>query len=455
MSKNILVTGGLGAVGTYLVRELRGRGHQVFVADLRTTTRTLPTRAATSASSARSSDSGPVAAGSPATPPQVGPSTSSTTWQPSSVAGTARTTTRRSGAPTPSAPRTSSGCRRARASRPSTSRRRRSTATSTASWPRTSWTSIEVRQMNDYALSKWVNEQQIMNSATAVRHQVGACAALQHLWSRRAATARTARSSASSAYRALHDIPFTVYRGYKRTSTYIDDMARTLANISRQVQRRRGLQHRRRRLPHHRGRRGDHPAAHRQARRGPRHLQGRRDPHHPPEAGRLLQGAARPGPPDHRDARGRDRPHAGLDASAVRRLTMASPHVLTVFGTRPEAVKMAPVLQALATSDVVEHRVLHGAARHAGPAGDALVRHHARHRPAVMRAGQSLAQLTARLYQELDSVLTDTKPDLVLVHGDTTSAMVAATCAFYRRSASGTSRPGCARATCSSRSPRR
>jgi dTDP-glucose 4,6-dehydratase len=33
-------------------------------------------------------------------------------------------------------------------------------------------------------------------------------------------------------YRALHDIPYTVYRGYKRTSTYIDDMARTLANIS-------------------------------------------------------------------------------------------------------------------------------------------------------------------------------------------------------------------------------
>ena len=51
----------------------------------------------------------------------------------------------------------------------------------------------------------------------------------------------------------------------------------------------------------------------------------------------------------------------------------------------------------------------------------------------AMRAGQSLAQLTARLYQELDTVLPDTRPDMVLVHGDTTSAMVATTCAFYHQ----------------------
>ena len=112
---------------------------------------------------------------------------------------------------------------------------------------------------------------------------------------------------------------------------------------------------------------------------------------------------------------------------------MASPHILTVFGTRPEAVKMAPVLQALATSDVVstvcctgQHDTLVQQAMHSfGITPDIGLQ--------AMRAGQSLAQLTARLYRELDTVLADTKPDLVLVHGDTTSAMVAATCAFYHQ----------------------
>lgn len=112
---------------------------------------------------------------------------------------------------------------------------------------------------------------------------------------------------------------------------------------------------------------------------------------------------------------------------------MASPHILTVFGTRPEAVKMAPVLQALATSDVVstvcctgQHDTLVQQAMHSfGITPDIGLQ--------TMRAGQSLALLTARLYQDLETVLTETKPDLVLVHGDTTSAMVAATCAFYHQ----------------------
>jgi UDP-N-acetylglucosamine 2-epimerase len=112
---------------------------------------------------------------------------------------------------------------------------------------------------------------------------------------------------------------------------------------------------------------------------------------------------------------------------------MASPHILTVFGTRPEAVKMAPVLQALADVDVVstvcctgQHDTLVQQAMHSfGITPDIDLQ--------VMRAGQSLAQLTARLYQEFDTVLSDTRPDLVLVHGDTTSAMVAATCAFYHQ----------------------
>lgn len=50
-----------------------------------------------------------------------------------------------------------------------------------------------------------------------------------------------------------------------------------------------------------------------------------------------------------------------------------------------------------------------------------------------MQAGQSLGQLTSRLFAQIDRVVDEVRPDWVLVQGDTTSAMAAATCAFYQR----------------------
>ena len=90
---------------------------------------------------------------------------------------------------------------------------------------------FEVRQMNDYALSKWVNEQQVLNSAT----QFGTKSVRVRLFNTYGPGERYSPYRSVIClfcYRALHDIPFTIYRGYRRTSTYIDDMARTLANIS-------------------------------------------------------------------------------------------------------------------------------------------------------------------------------------------------------------------------------
>lgn len=55
------------------------------------------------------------------------------------------------------------------------------------------------------------------------------------------------------------------------------------------------------------------------------------------------------------------------------------------------------------------------------------------HDLAVMTAGQSLAQLSSILFQRLDEIFTQIKPDWLLVQGDTTTAMVAAMCAFYRK----------------------
>ena len=82
--------------------------------------------------------------------------------------------------------------------------------------------------------------------------------------------------------------------------------------------------------------------------------------------------------------------------------------VLLVFGTRPEAIKLLPVFLALrARPDAFDLD--------------------------LMRKGQSLAELNAAILDNLRPVLLATKPDLVLVQGDTTTSMAAALAAFYER----------------------
>jgi dTDP-glucose 4,6-dehydratase len=89
---------------------------------------------------------------------------------------------------------------------------------------------VEIKQMNDYAMSKWVNEMQVLNSAT----QFGTESVRVRLFNTYGPGERYSpyRSVVCLfCYRLMHDIPITVYRGYRRTSTFITDMARTLANI--------------------------------------------------------------------------------------------------------------------------------------------------------------------------------------------------------------------------------
>ncbi|ANV85639.1 dTDP-glucose 4,6-dehydratase [Picosynechococcus sp. PCC 7003] len=90
---------------------------------------------------------------------------------------------------------------------------------------------IEIKQMNDYALSKWVNEMQVLNSAT----QFGTESVRVRLFNTYGPGEYYSLYRSVIClfcYRALHNIPYTVYQGHKRTSTYITDMARTLANIT-------------------------------------------------------------------------------------------------------------------------------------------------------------------------------------------------------------------------------
>jgi len=108
--------------------------------------------------------------------------------------------------------------------------------------------------------------------------------------------------------------------------------------------------------------------------------------------------------------------------------------VLSIFGTRPEAVKMAPVVQALSRTPEIEARVC-VTAQHRQMLDQVLNLFGIR--PDIdlnlMRPNQTLAQLTADILTALDPVLNDLQPDWVLVQGDTTTVMATALLAYYHR----------------------
>jgi UDP-N-acetylglucosamine 2-epimerase (non-hydrolysing) len=113
---------------------------------------------------------------------------------------------------------------------------------------------------------------------------------------------------------------------------------------------------------------------------------------------------------------------------------MMSLKVLSVFGTRPEAVKMAPVVQALARTPGIESLVC-VTAQHRQMLDQVLglFNIHPDVDLNLMQPDQSLASLTAEIFTHIDPVLSNLKPDWVLVQGDTTTVMAAALAAYYRR----------------------
>ncbi len=108
--------------------------------------------------------------------------------------------------------------------------------------------------------------------------------------------------------------------------------------------------------------------------------------------------------------------------------------VLSIFGTRPEAVKMAPVVQELENRPGIESIVC-VTAQHREMLDQVLNLFHIT--PQIdlnlMRPNQTLAELTANIFMSLDPVLEQVNPDWILVQGDTTTVMAAALNAFYRR----------------------
>ncbi len=113
--------------------------------------------------------------------------------------------------------------------------------------------------------------------------------------------------------------------------------------------------------------------------------------------------------------------------------------ILSVVGTRPEAIKMAPVIKELARHGDRVRSIVCVSGQHRQMLDQVLelfaIEPH--YDLDVMKEDQGLSQLTASLFAGLDAVAEESKPDWILAQGDTTTVLVAALTAFYHRVAFG------------------
>ncbi len=108
--------------------------------------------------------------------------------------------------------------------------------------------------------------------------------------------------------------------------------------------------------------------------------------------------------------------------------------ILTVFGTRPEAIKMAPLVRALNADDRFESKVC-VTAQHREMLDQVLELFEITpdYDLNLMKVGQSLNDITSRILLELQPVLQEFNPDVVLVHGDTATTFAASLAAYYEK----------------------
>jgi UDP-N-acetylglucosamine 2-epimerase (non-hydrolysing) len=108
--------------------------------------------------------------------------------------------------------------------------------------------------------------------------------------------------------------------------------------------------------------------------------------------------------------------------------------ILTIFGTRPEVIKLFPVLAKLGQNDLFDSIVV-STSQHREMIDNLLELFSLKvdHDLDIMQDNQSLIEISIRALTGLDPLLTRYKPDLVLVQGDTTSAFMAALAAFYHK----------------------
>ena len=108
--------------------------------------------------------------------------------------------------------------------------------------------------------------------------------------------------------------------------------------------------------------------------------------------------------------------------------------VMSVFGTRPEAVKMAPLVKELEKYEEIESLVC-VTAQHREMLDQVLELFDIKpdYDLDIMKQRQTLTGITNRVLEGLDTVFEEAKPDIVLVHGDTTTSFAAALAAFYKQ----------------------
>ena len=107
--------------------------------------------------------------------------------------------------------------------------------------------------------------------------------------------------------------------------------------------------------------------------------------------------------------------------------------VLSIVGTRPEAIKMAPVLLELSRRPGAFHSVLCSTGQHREMLSPifALFNLTPQIDLDLMQPNQTLSRLTARLFESIDRIVLDCRPDWIVAQGDTTTVLVASLVAFY------------------------
>lgn len=112
---------------------------------------------------------------------------------------------------------------------------------------------------------------------------------------------------------------------------------------------------------------------------------------------------------------------------------------MTIFGTRPEAIKMAPLVLELKKRSEEFEPIVTVTAQHREMLDQVLTIFNITpdYDLNIMKQSQTLAQIATRALEGLDKVMKETKPDMVLVHGDTSTTFVASLAAYYNQIAVG------------------
>lgn len=108
--------------------------------------------------------------------------------------------------------------------------------------------------------------------------------------------------------------------------------------------------------------------------------------------------------------------------------------VMSVFGTRPEAIKMCPLVKKLEETEGIESIVcLTGQHREMLKQVIDIFEINVKYNLDIMKPKQTLTTITSSILEKIEPVLIQEKPDIVLVHGDTTTSFVVALAAFYQK----------------------